>query len=280
MVTTDVGPRILRFGFVGGENEFVEFPEDLGQTGGTTWRPYGGHRLWHAPEDEVRTYYPDNQPVECVQIGKGIRLVQQIEATTGIQKSILIELSECEARVRVDHHLTNRGVWPVTLAPWALSMMAPGGTAIAPLPPRGGHPHNLLPNTSLILWPYTHMSDPRWIWGRAVVMLRQDPERPVPQKVGLQPPQGWAAYANAGRLFVKFFSPVPGETYPDAGSSLEFFTNELFTEVETLGPQVTLQPGENVSHTETWFLFGDVPQPQNEADVEAHILPRIAALNY
>lgn len=34
IVTTDVGPRIIRFGFVGKENEFVEFPEHVGKTGG------------------------------------------------------------------------------------------------------------------------------------------------------------------------------------------------------------------------------------------------------
>jgi len=33
VVTSDVGPRIIRFGFVGGQNLFKEFPEQLGKTG-------------------------------------------------------------------------------------------------------------------------------------------------------------------------------------------------------------------------------------------------------
>jgi hypothetical protein len=33
VATADVGPRFIRFGFVGGENEFAEIPEQLGLTG-------------------------------------------------------------------------------------------------------------------------------------------------------------------------------------------------------------------------------------------------------
>jgi hypothetical protein len=45
VATMDVGPRIIRFGFIGGDNEFKEYPEMLGKTGGDEWRIYGGHRL-------------------------------------------------------------------------------------------------------------------------------------------------------------------------------------------------------------------------------------------
>ena len=56
VITLDVGPRLIRLGFPGGPNHFKEFPETLGQTGGTEWNSYGGHRLWHAPEQMPRTY--------------------------------------------------------------------------------------------------------------------------------------------------------------------------------------------------------------------------------
>ena len=34
IVTTDVGPRVIRFGSVGGQNLFKEYPEFLGKRGG------------------------------------------------------------------------------------------------------------------------------------------------------------------------------------------------------------------------------------------------------
>ena len=55
IITTDVGPRVIRLGFVGQDNEFKEYPDMLGQTGGKEWRIYSGHRFWHAPEQQDRT---------------------------------------------------------------------------------------------------------------------------------------------------------------------------------------------------------------------------------
>jgi hypothetical protein len=278
VATTALGPRIVRFGFVGEENEFVELAGDLGQTGGDVWRACGGHRLWHAPEDPVRTYQPDNQPVELVQKAESVRLIQPTEPGTGIQKEMELAPMEGKARVQVIHRLQNHNLWPVELAPWALSMMNTGGVGLLPLPPRGTHPENLVPNTSLVLWAYTDMTDARWTWGRELIMLRQDPGLATPQKVGLRASLGWAAYARNGHLYVKTFALVPGATYPDLNSSVELFANDELLEVETLGPLVRLEPGAAVSHTETWHLFRDVPQPQTEAEALAALLPIVEEL--
>src|SRR5664279_6630890 len=63
VVTGDVGPRVMRYGFAGGQNFFKEFAGQLGKTGETDWQPRGGHRVWIAPEDPVKSYAPDNAPV-------------------------------------------------------------------------------------------------------------------------------------------------------------------------------------------------------------------------
>jgi hypothetical protein len=67
VVTTDVGPRIIFYGWKGQKNQFVVVPETAGMTGGDQWRLYGGHRLWNAPEHFPNSYYPDNGPVELVE---------------------------------------------------------------------------------------------------------------------------------------------------------------------------------------------------------------------
>src|SRR5437764_14309932 len=63
VVTGDVGPRVMRYGFAGGQNFFKEFTAQLGKTGEAAWQPRGGHRVWIAPEDPVNSYAPDNDPV-------------------------------------------------------------------------------------------------------------------------------------------------------------------------------------------------------------------------
>ncbi len=274
-VTTDVGPRLIHFGFVGGDNEFAGVSADLGQTGGGEWRVYGGHRLWHAPEAMPRTFFPDNEPVAFETCSEFVRVVQPTEPTTGIQKEMDIHLWPEAARVQVKHRLRNCGLWAVELAAWALTAMAPGGTAVIPLPSRGAHPENLQPNSLLTLWPYTDLSDPRWRWGRKYVLLRQDPDQSQPQKIGASVPDGWVAYARDGHLFVKTFSPVARAAYPDFGCSVEAFTNAEMLELETLGPLTRLEPGAAVEHAENWFLFHDVPTPTSDVEVDTHILPKL-----
>ncbi len=275
VVTTDVGPRIIRYGFLDEENEFAEVPEDMGKRGGDQWRIYGGHRLWHAPENSLRTYIPDNQAVRYEDHGDFTRLVQMVEPGSGIQKEIDIRLSPVNTHARITQRLRNANLWDVRLAVWGLSVMAPGGTAIVPLPPRGSHPENLTPVNSLTFWAYTDMSDPRWVWGRQYIMLRQDPLIKVPQKIGGRIPSGWAAYARRSHLYIKKFPYDPQGEYTDFGSNLEVFTNDWMLEVESLSPLTTLAPGAAVEHVEDWYLFREVPTPHNDTQVERHILPRL-----
>lgn len=54
VVTGDVGPRIIRFGFVGGQNMFKEFAEQLGGTNEEKFQLRGGDRVWKAPERSNR----------------------------------------------------------------------------------------------------------------------------------------------------------------------------------------------------------------------------------
>ncbi len=275
IVTGDVGPRIIRFGFCDGENVFFENPGDAGLTGGTDWRLYGGHRLWHAPEARPRTYAPDNSPVTFSTEGGIVRATQPIEPTTGIQKQIDLALDTSEASVTVTHRLINTTLWAIDLAPWALSVMAGGGIGIIPLPPRGLHQENLLPTSSLALWAYTDLADPRWTWGTKYILLRQDASAKTPQKIGISRSLNWAAYVRNGTLFVKQIEGRNDAPYPDMGSSIEMFTNSDMLEVETLGSMVKLDPGAAVEHVERWSLFRDVPMPASDDDVERHVLPLI-----
>ncbi len=275
IVTTDVGPRVIRFGFTG-ENELGEFPEHVGQVGGDEFRLYGGHRLWHAPESLERTYCPDNSTVTLERQADGVRITQPTEARTGIQKEMVISLSPTETHVRIVHRLWNRNLWPVDLAAWALTVMAPGGTAVIPLPPRIPYPEGLLPTGQLVLWPYTDPADPRWRWGHKYILLRQDAARPSPQKLGASVPGGWIAHVRDERLFVKMFRHIPGATYPDLGSAIETFTDGRMLELETLSPIARVEPGGAIEHVESWFLWRDVPAPRDDDGVDRYILPRVA----
>ena len=278
VITTDVGPRIIRFGFLDAPNEFAEFEELMGRTGDDKWNIYGGHRFWHAPESKPRTYFPDNSPIMIEEHDGFIRTIQPTEPTTGIQKTMDISMDAESAHVQVVHRLHNHNIWAVQLAPWALSVMTTGGKSIIPLPPRQSHAEVLLPASTLTLWAYTDMSDARWTWGSRYVMLQQDPNATTPQKVGARVSNQWVAYANRNRLFVKTFTVDKAASYPDFDSHVETFTNSRMLEVETLAPMTWLQPDRTVEHVENWYLFDDVPMPMTDDDVDQFVLPKVKSI--
>src|SRR5262249_11422256 len=158
--------------------------------------------------------------------------------------------------VTVTHRVTNVGKEPADLAIWALTVMAPGGTEVIPLPPKRPHPGSpsnarspadFAPNQQMVLWPFFDFKHPRWPFGSRYLTLRQDTKR-GPTKVGLAHRLGWVGYLNHGTLFVKRFDHQDGKLYPDGGCNFETFTNEDMLEVETLGPLVKLAPGQSVEH--------------------------------
>lgn len=272
IVTGDVGPRIIRFGYVNQVNMFKEYADQLGKTTGDQWLNFGGHRLWHAPESQPRTYYPDREPVLIQVIEHGLVVTQKPEESTGIQKQIEITIAPDKPEVYLNHRLINHNLWSIEMAPWALSVMAPGGTAILPLPPRGPHPEFLLPTCRLSLWPYTNLADSRWTLGEKFILLKQ--ENMSPQKLGIFTSVGWGAYVNHGFMFLKQVPLHVDGIYPDLGVNFEIFTNAEMLELETLGPTESVPPKGHIEHQEHWTLFKDVPTVETEADVEKMLASR------
>jgi hypothetical protein len=275
VITTDVGPRIIRFGFTGRPNMFKEYKEQVGRTGDAKWNIYGGHRLWHAPEDDPRSYQPDNTAVTYKELNGLVRVTQPVEAATGLQKEMDIHLSADAAHVKVVHRITNHNMFAVEFALWCLTVMAQGGKAILPLPVRGTHPQMLMPSNNLTLWHFTDMQDPRWTWGQKYILLKQDARAAAPQKIGAGLPDGWIANANQEQLFVKKIPYFPKAVYADLGAALQTFTNADMLEVETLAPLAPVPAHQFTEHTEQWALFDKVPLPLNDADVDRHILPKV-----
>jgi len=278
IVTADVGPRILRFAPLGEPNVFFEVEDDWGKKGGETFRFYGGHRLWVAPETWERTYYPDNAAV-AVSFENGVlRLLPPVETTTGIQKALQLRMAAETGRVTVEHELLNCSQEPMHLAPWSITMLAPDGMGILPLPKAGAHAENLLPVTALNLWAYTNLADPRWTLEQGFVFLRQAQDPTGPQKIGLGMGPGWMAYAHADWVFGKRFAIEPKGAYPDLGSAGEMFTNESMLELESLGPLVSLEPNESVTHVEHWALLFGLSNTLETEPLKRDLIPSLERL--
>src|SRR5581483_8583252 len=127
IVLSDVGPRIIWYGFCGGENQLHEVDADAGVSGGTSFRLYGGHRLWVSPEVES-TYFPDNVPVSVSQHGREVCFTAPPEMNrpgTGLQKEMRIRLEDSGSHLTITHRITNHAATSARLAPWTPTMMRP-----------------------------------------------------------------------------------------------------------------------------------------------------------
>jgi hypothetical protein len=279
VVTSDIGPRIMRYGFVGGQNLFKEFPESLGKSGEPAWVARGGHRVWAAPEDAVRTYAPDNGPVRIEIQGDVLEATEPAEPLTGLEKQIVVKLSPSGTGVEVLHRIKNAGAHPLDLAAWALTMMAPGGVGIHGFPPRGKHPQVLYPTNPLVMWAFSNLSDHRWRFTRKYLMLHQDPKDADPQKLGSFNKNTWAAYSLGTELFIKRYDAADSpQGYPDFGCSFETFTNADFLELETLGPLMHLKHGAALEHVEHWTLHKNVRLKNwTDAELDSQVLPLVGA---
>jgi hypothetical protein len=250
----EAGPRIVRFGKADSKvNLLAEVPDLFWETPYGKYLIRGGHRLWHSPEAFPRTYVPDNEGLEIERADGGVRLVQPVEGSTGIRKSIEIRLESDQPRVHLVHCLKNEGMWPVELAPWAITQVVLGGVAILPQPKIDQDPSALLPNRQVVMWPYSRWSDPRLELHDDYILIRGKAHIP-PFKLGYANKSGWIAYLLSDFLFVKRFELLAGSSYPDFGCNTECYCNDRFLEIESLGPITLLQPGQEVLHRETWEL--------------------------
>jgi hypothetical protein len=277
LMATAIGPRIVRYGFPGGDNVLGWVPETSVKTDLGVWRPWGGHRLWIAPEHMPRSYSPDNDPVDVQVDGRTVMLTQATEPKTGIQKILTVTLADTGTGVTVGHRLVNRSLWDVQVSPWGLTIMNTGGTIILPQEPYASHDDALLPVRAMTMWAYTDLSDPRWQIGPKFLRLRTDAARAGSQKVGIANRQGWAAYHRKDQLFVKRYDWQDTATYPDFGVNTEAYTAGAFVELETLGALVSLAPGATATHEERWFLFRNVEQPANDDALATALAPHLRA---
>lgn len=254
--------RITGLSLTGKPNLFVQLPDSASaETPYGTFYFRGGHRLWHAPEAMPRTYIPDDK-VTITDMPDGVFLESPTEPGTGIRKQIRIQLASNKASLTLIHVLSNEGLWPVELAPWAISQFRLGGTVIMPMPVGNADPAGLLHNRQFSVWPYTRFNDPRVKWDDDFVLFKADPLLP-PFKIGYFNQDGWMAYWLDGMLFRKIFPVRLGMRYPDNNCNAEMYCNDKFIELESLAPFIHLAPGESIDHIETWDVFdgmGSLPE--------------------
>lgn len=262
LVTLDLGPRIISFGFVGGQNIMCDERERLGGLcneayteffgEGRKWENLGGHRIWLSPESYPETYLPDDRPLAYEATENGAVFLPLPDEQIGIVKTLEVKMENDKPTMQVTMKVKNISDTPKEFAIWALSVCSEGGTLIVPT---NTNDTGLLPNRTIAVWPYTDMNSDRIYWGQKYVTLRQDNTAIKPVKLGFDLNNGTAYYVlGEDVLYKNYPTNHPNGTYPDGGCSFETYTNDCMLEFETLGELKTVAPEEISEHSEVWTL--------------------------
>ena len=271
-VATGFGPRITAFSEIGSMNVLAELGDvALDLPDGRSYRFRGGHRLWAAPEVPDITYEPDDEPVVVAEIGAALQVVQTGSANLGIEKRMIIHPHVGSNTVSIVHTLTNTGDKAIDAAPWAITQLPVGGTALIPLAGHLVDPHGLQANAAIVVWPYTGPEDAPFVVENRMVILEANRTRPT--KVGTSLDRGWMAYVRGDSVFVKRAQHSTGDRHVDFGATAQCYCDSRFIELETLGPLVSLRPGASTSHEETWELHRVDP------DIDPHDVPELLGLD-
>lgn len=253
-IAEPIGPRILSLNYQDSGNIFAELPDAaLAHPTKGEYKFYGGHRLWVAPEEPAITYEPDDHAVEFEWAGNGVTVVGGVEPGSGLRKSIRIQSTILQNVIKVDHCIRNEGSTSRKIAPWAITQLKLGGIAVLPLQATNTE-NQLLPNRSLVLWPYTDLSDNRLKVDKEFALIRTQPKCDAALKLGVSNLQQWIAYYVDKFLFIKYSRKDAADCSLDLGAEAQSYCNGQFLELETLGPYRELKPGESIEHPEIWRM--------------------------
>jgi hypothetical protein len=246
-VADDFGPRVLGFRPEEGPEMLVRLsPQTTLESPAGTVHLRGGHRLWVAPELPQLTHVPDDEPCQVEADDEHLRIRGPVDAA-GFTKEL--ELWAQEGSLVVEHRLHRSAPEPVEAAPWGITQLPPGGFAILPVGGRSGSSHQA--DRSLVLWPYSSLSDERLTLHEHAILIAA---RGGPQtKFGAGPDPGRLGYLRQGWLFTKSVTPADGDaSYADRGAVGQVYVNDSFCELESLGRLTVMSEGEVAVHRETW----------------------------
>jgi hypothetical protein len=258
VVTIDVGPRIVRFGYVAEANilyndlerKYVNNTPPIAERYGkdAVFCCYGGHRVWLSPERMPETYYPDNEPVIYGILPEGVSFTPARQKQNDLQLSFEVIMGEEATDIMIVHSAKNFSKEKQALSLCAVTLLAGGGLEIIPQNQDNKNP--FLPNRTISAWPYTNMTDKRMFLGNKFLTIQHDKSNEQALKIGVNNVSGWAAYVNGGYALIKHYVHDTPAIYPDFGCSYETSLSKDYVEMNSLSPIYGIEQGKAIRHVE------------------------------
>lgn len=197
-----------------------------------------------------------------------LRMTSPVDTVTGVQLIRDVALDPDSTHLRCTQTMRNITDHPLRRAYWGRSLSPGGGIFVTGLSPDSRFPKQYIqysnwPDSFILMRP----SDPAISIRGGYLVMRGAPQQ---YKIGLDTRAGWLAYLmRNGLLFVKRFSVYPERRYADiAGLTICVWSfADRMVELEPLGPEELLAPGQSASFSEDWWLL-DHPFPETGDDLD------------
>ncbi|OPZ25847.1 MAG: hypothetical protein BWZ02_02274 [Lentisphaerae bacterium ADurb.BinA184] len=253
---SDFGPRLAFFGTPGGANLLYWKP---GKHKRGDWDLRGGHRVWvtRPGADECEdTYAPDNGPCEVAVFGNGFCLIGDRSPLNGTRRGIGVKLLNTHS-VQVDSFVINDSNLLYSGGVWGLTCTVPGKGTTYGIPVGDGSPWDAFTMVSFRKWAGQGQGG----YADDQIVMREDmmvvQPKGIENKRMIQSHHGIIAMSDpaSGVTFAKKIECAPVGHYP-LNTNIAFYIGpaNFMVEMETMGPEQTLKPGQDLHHRETWLL--------------------------
>ena len=260
----------MSFSLRGGKNILWSDEKLAGKTlakyDAATWHNFGGEKLWPTPQDNFPKFSPkawpppypwDGGASKAETMPDGVRITLATDPRFGAHAVREFSMDPQSPIIHVRQWIEKTEGTPAEMTIWTVAQVNDPKVSILPLgkaDAKGQRYKSMGPSS-----PLTTVDED-------VVSLGREARQGL--KIGVTSDRiGWAAATFGDVMLVQSHQIVPAAVYPDNGLDTQMYTSPIstarYTELEILGPLVTLKAGEKLRDDAVWQL---IPLKPGEAD--------------
>jgi len=269
VAVTELGPRVAFLGLPDGENVF--FWDSKKKCVRGDWHLRGGHRVWIArpgADEAEETYNPDNAKCEVTTGKDSFTITTPVDPVNQTVRGFTVKALG-DGKVEVENFVKNVGSMLFSASVWCLTCSLPSDKTKYYFPLGDGSEWDC----------YSMVMFNRWGGhtgagaGDKQISLARDLMTLEPQ--GVENKRMWQSHSGIGVMrdkkknvtFAKKVVHNPEGKYP-LGCNWAFYVgpDNFMVEMETMGEETTLKPGQTVSSKEIWVLKEGAAKIEKAAD--------------
>ena len=271
VIVTEIGPRIAHLSAImkGKETRNLLFWDSPKKYQRGEWLLRGGHRVWGTrplADESEECYAADNAPCKVRVTSKGVTVTAPTMDAFGVRKSISVKVLD-DATFTVESAVTNVSDMLWSGGAWSLTATLPTKACTYGVPLGDGSDWDLFAIVIPKAWGGhgAPVNDANITFTEHNMIFAPGGRE---TKRMIQAPQGIMGMTDA-REKVSFLKHSPYDRdgrYP-MNCNLAFYNGpkNFMTEMESMGAERTVKPGEIARNTETWALRDPIGVPRLRA---------------